>query len=66
MFRFFLYNHTQIFGCLSDKSGGIRINAMPMKDMNPGRNASQSFERQKDSAVIFFIIFYAMLGFFLK
>lgn len=37
---------------MSEKSGGMRINAMQMKDMTTGRNIPHQFETRKDAAVI--------------
>lgn len=48
----YIKNCFQISGCLSEKSGGARINAMQMKDMNTGRGMPQLYdERQKESTV---------------
>ncbi|XP_050442083.1 putative ferric-chelate reductase 1 homolog isoform X2 [Adelges cooleyi] len=37
-----------ISGCLSEKSGSMRINTFPMKDLHNGRN-SMSYEQHKDN-----------------
>lgn len=39
-----------IAGCMSDKSGGIRISSFPMKDINPARHQPHQYERRKDAA----------------
>lgn len=36
---------------MSEKSGGMRVNAMQMKDMNSGRNIPHQFETRKDASV---------------
>lgn len=47
----FLNYFFQIVGCISEKSGGMRVNAMQMKDMNTGRSMPHQFETRKDAAV---------------
>ncbi|XP_050523392.1 putative ferric-chelate reductase 1 homolog [Daktulosphaira vitifoliae] len=37
-----------ISGCLSEKSGSMRVNTFPMKDLHNGRN-SMNYEQQKDN-----------------
>lgn len=41
---------TQISGCLSEKSGSMRINTFPMKDLHNGRSP-MSYEQHKDAPV---------------
>lgn len=40
----------QISGCLSEKSGSMRINTFPMKDLHNGRSP-MSYEQHKDAPV---------------
>lgn len=48
----FIWNLSlQISGCMADKSGGMRITSMQMKDMNTGRNIPPQYERRKDAPV---------------
>lgn len=44
----------KISGCLSEKSGSMRVNTFPMKDLHNGRN-SMNYEQQKDNPVSFYI-----------
>ncbi|XP_065209987.1 putative ferric-chelate reductase 1 homolog [Planococcus citri] len=49
-FYVFIHLILSIGGCMSEKSGGMRVNAMQMKDMNTGRNIPHQFETRKDAS----------------